>query len=211
MLNYQRARGYEICSEKWKLQNWNTVEPDAHTHTLQTRIYDTAWTIPTRCTLEVQTSNLWDDAWNNLNFTTTTDHRYHAWPWWTYPHSWPWHPRSIQGRRPCFWALGWGHLQKPEKSSGIDPEPGAWWEHWDGKFQASESHVCRPPTSPRAVNQRWWKPKVNHVKHENLSFGPWSCHPFPNGRFLLKVKCQCFVNINQEFCFKKTFEMAMGC
>ena len=85
-----------------------------HTHTLQTRIYDTAWTIPTRCTLEVQTSNLWDDAWNNLNFTTTTDHRYHAWPWWTYPHSWPWHPRSIQGRRPCFLALGWGHLQKPE-------------------------------------------------------------------------------------------------
>ena len=211
MLNYQRARGYEICSEKWKLQNWNTVEPDAHTHTLQTGIYDTAWTIPTRCTLEVQPA-----TFEMMPETTSTSQppqiidTMHG-----HGELIPIHGHGIQGRsqgrRPCFWALGWGHLQKPEKSSGIDPEPGAWWEHWDGKFQASESHVCRPPTSPRAVNQRWWKPKVNHVKHENLSFGPWSCHPFPNGRFLLKVKCQCFVNINQEFCFKKTFEMAMGC
>ena len=82
-----------------------------YTHTLQTRIYDTAWTIPTRCTLEVQTSNLWDDAWNNLNFTTTTDHRYHAWPWWTYPHSWPWHPRP----KALFFGLGMGASPKTRK------------------------------------------------------------------------------------------------
>ena len=37
----------------------------------------------------------------------------------------PIHGHGKVDPRPCFWALGWGHLQKPEESSGINPEPGA--------------------------------------------------------------------------------------